>query len=168
MCFSVSDLHKISIEIVRPPSPSECHTWLILCFEFKAIYYVFVWISWHLWIICIGLINIWNVLAKTGNIVFGNLWFSFTSSNDSWAASNNWSDQISGKFSGAFSKSFFQSKFQNHFSNQIFEIIYPIKFSKSFFQSNFKRLFKIILLSNQPLNFSRTSKVFLLQLFSKF
>ena len=119
MCFSVSDLHKISIEIVRPPSPSECHTWLILCFEFKAIYYVFVWISWHLWIICIGLINIWNVLAKTGNIVFGNLWFSFTSSNDSWAASNNWSDQISGKFSGAFSKSFFQSKFRNHFSNQI-------------------------------------------------
>ena len=132
MCFSVSDLHKISIEIVRPPSPSECHTWLILCFEFKAIYYVFVWISWHLWIICIGLINIWNVLAKTGNIVFGNLRFSFTSSNDSWAASNNWSDQISGKFSGAFSKSFFQSKFQNHFSNQIFEIIFPIKFRTTF------------------------------------
>ena len=159
MCFSVSDLHKISIEIVRPPSPSECHTWLILCFEFKAIYYVFVWISWHLWIICIGLINIWNVLAKTGNIVFGNLWFSFTSSNDSWAASNNWSDQISGKF---------PVHFRNHFSNQSFKIIFPIKFSKSFFQSNFEQLFQIILLSNQPLNFSRTSKVVLLQLFSKF
>ena len=62
----------------------------------------------------------------------------------------------------------FPVHFRNHFSNQSFKIIFPIKFSKSFFQSNFKRLFKIILLSNQPLNFSRTSKVFLLQLFSKF
>ena len=63
-----------------------------------------------------------------------------------------------------FSKSFFQSNFRNHFSNQSFEI----KFSKSFFQSNFEQFFQIILLSNQPLNFSRTSKVILLQLFSKF
>ena len=112
-------------------------SWLIFCFESEAIYCLFVWISWHLWFICIQYINTWNVsgkykyfrsIGRNTEILFGKSDFLFTGSTDSRAAGNNWSNQIFREFFDAFSS--FQSILKQLLTNYSFWAITFIYFPK--------------------------------------